>query len=517
MHRCTRRHCANVGTLIVIFLSLSLASCANSAPLPPVLADADGDGIVDVGDNCIDALNVDQRDTDGDGFGNACDADLSNDDVVNLSDFSLFRSAFGSNTSGDSAPSISDHADFNGDGVVNLSDFSIFRSGFGQPPGPSCCVLNNILTTAAPAAFYQPPQPLPGNNGDVLWAEEIAAASNGRVWKILYRSQDLNETPIAVSGWLAIPNSQRPAAGYPIVSFAHGTTGLADFCAPTQRSTPGETIALLEDFLSHGFVVAASDYQGLGTPKMHHYLLGPSEAYSVLDAARAARRVGGGSPDVILFGHSQGGHAVIFANELAQSYAPELNILGTISSGSGVTGTSGAIVEHLKTSIYKGYLVMAGLAQNAAYGDFESPLSRWFTPVGISAAAALDSICIDQLVATYGPANGNDIFVEGAPLPTTTPGIYDFTADTTPGLRPGASPMLMIHGRGDTQVPSSFIVPWVNETCALGQVIQLQWFNSGHRVPYEVPQLVSPILFEWIDARFNGLAAPSSCGAVPAP
>ncbi len=506
-------HCAKVGSLIVICLSLTMVSCANSAPLPaqlPVLADADGDGISDAGDNCIHAPNAEQRDTDGDGFGNMCDADLDNRNGVTTSDFAIFRTAYGTNDP---------DADFDGLNGVTTADFAIFRTLYGKAPGPSCCALNSILTSAAPAgaAFYQPPQPLTGSNGDVLWAEEIAAAANGRIWKILYRSQDLKGNPIAVSGWLAIPHAPRPAAGYPVVSFAHGTTGLADFCAPTQRSTPSETIALFEDFLSRGFVVAASDYQGLGTPDMHHYLLGPSEAYSILDAARAAQRVGGGSPDVILFGHSQGGHAVIFANELAQSYAPELNILGTISSGSGVTGTSGAIIGHLKTSIYKGYMVMAGLAQNAAYGDFESPLSRWFTPAGISAAAALDSICIDQLVATYGQANGNDIFVEGALLPTTTPGIHDFYADTTPGLRLGASPMLMLHGRGDTQVPSSFIVPWVIETCALGQVIQLQWFNSGHRVPYELPQVVAPVVFDWIDARFNGLPAPSSCDAVPGP
>ncbi len=522
MHSCHWRYGKTAVTLMVMWLSVSVASCANSTSLPAklaVVADADSDGIGDAGDNCIDVPNGDQRDTDGDGVGNFCDADLTNDGAVNLSDFSLFRSTFGANTGGETDSNMADHADFNGDGAVNLGDFSIFRGGFGRPPGPSCCALNTVLTAAAPVgdAFYQPPQPLPGNNGDVMWAEEISAASNGRIWKVLYRSQDLNDKPIAVSGWLAIPNAQRPVAGYPIVSFAHGTTGLADFCAPTKRSTPGDTIALLEHFLARGFVVVASDYQGLGTPGVHHYLLGPSEAYSVLDAARAAQRVAGGGSAVILFGHSQGGHAVIFANELAESYTPELNILGTISSGSGVTGTSGAIIEHLKTSTYKGYLVMAGLAQNAAYGDFESPLSRWFTPAGMSAAAALDSICVDQLVATYGTVDGNNIFVAGAPLPTTTPGIYNSDADTTPGLRPGTSPMLMIHGRDDTQVPSSFVVPWVTQTCALGQVIQLRWFDSGHRVPYEVPQLVSPVVFDWIDARLNGLVAPSSCSAVPGP
>ena len=235
--------------------------------------------------------------------------------------------------------------------------------------------------------FYLPPSPLPGVNGDVLWATEIAsAASNGRVWQILYRSESLDGTPIAVSGWLAVPNSDRPADGYPIVAFAHGTTGLADHCAPTRRSTPIETIALLEDFLARGFVVAATDYEGLGTPGLHQYLVGPSESHSVLDSARAAQRFGGGSDELILFGHSQGGHAVILANEMAPSYAPELKVLGTIGSGSGVFSSLQAIFDHLKSSLFRGYLVMAALGQEAAYGSFESPLKLWLTPYGIEAS-----------------------------------------------------------------------------------------------------------------------------------
>ena len=103
--------------------------------------DTDADGILDIADNCIEAANGtlipdaggnSQLDTDGDGYGNMCDADLSNDGVVNLSDFSLFRAAFGQ------SPADED-ADFNGDAAVNLSDYSIFRSQFGAVPGPSCC------------------------------------------------------------------------------------------------------------------------------------------------------------------------------------------------------------------------------------------------------------------------------------------------------------------------------------------------------------------------------------------
>ncbi len=95
---------------------------------PAGITDGDADGWYDACDNCITVSNNSQLDTDGDNYGNACDADLNGDLMVNLSDFSLFRSAFGT---------ADPDADFNGDGSVNLSDFSLFRAMFGSAPGPS--------------------------------------------------------------------------------------------------------------------------------------------------------------------------------------------------------------------------------------------------------------------------------------------------------------------------------------------------------------------------------------------
>lgn len=96
-----------------------------------VVNDADGDRVDDDVDNCLGVANASQRDTDGDGFGNLCDADLDNNNAVNFADLALFRQRF--------ATSDPD-ADFDGSGKVNFADLGRFRTLFGKRPGPSALV-----------------------------------------------------------------------------------------------------------------------------------------------------------------------------------------------------------------------------------------------------------------------------------------------------------------------------------------------------------------------------------------
>jgi hypothetical protein len=111
-----------------------MTASSGFTPFGLVQTDTDGDGVPDYVDNCLKVPNRDQLDSDGDGYGNRCDADLDNSKFVNALDLGLFKTVFGT-APGDE--DIKAAADFNGDGRVNALDLGLLKVNFGKPPGPS--------------------------------------------------------------------------------------------------------------------------------------------------------------------------------------------------------------------------------------------------------------------------------------------------------------------------------------------------------------------------------------------
>ncbi|MDQ2810830.1 MAG: lipase family protein [Actinomycetota bacterium] len=192
-------------------------------------------------------------------------------------------------------------------------------------------------------AFYAPPiLPAGGQHGDPVWQRPLdnpaAVLADGDCWLVLYQSQDAQGNPIATSGIVALPSAPPPAGGYPVVSWAHGTVGVASLCAPS-RDQPGSSAhpmnaypqTLLNALLQQGYAVTMTDYEGLGTTdRRHPYLLGASEAHGVLDIVRNARCLFGSriSGQFAIAGHSQGGQAALFAAHFAPDWTPELDLAG---------------------------------------------------------------------------------------------------------------------------------------------------------------------------------------------
>ena len=139
-----------------------------AAVVPP---DVDMDGVADVLDNCVQAGNMNQRDTDSDGFGNLCDADLNNDGFVNALDLGLFKAVFQGQ---------SPDADLNGDGPINALDLGLFKPLFAHPPGPSNVRPSAALALKPPAVshadVFTTDHVLPdGNNGAAFYTMDRQA------------------------------------------------------------------------------------------------------------------------------------------------------------------------------------------------------------------------------------------------------------------------------------------------------------------------------------------------------
>ena len=160
----------------------------------------------------------------------------------------------------------------------------------------------------------------------------LKSAASNRL--LLYGSTSTNGDRTAVSGTVAVPKGKAPKGGWPVVTWGHGTVGIADACAPSIAGMPAQYDSkLLNSWLKAGYAVVRTDYEGLGIPDVTHpYLIGVSEGRGMLDMVRAAReldpKIG---KDVVIAGHSQGGHAALWAASLAKKWTPDLKLRGTLA------------------------------------------------------------------------------------------------------------------------------------------------------------------------------------------
>jgi alpha-beta hydrolase superfamily lysophospholipase len=173
--------------------------------------------------------------------------------------------------------------------------------------------------------------------GTVLFSQPLPNAlwlpGTGRAYRVLYLSTGHFGLPAIVSGAVFIPEGATPAGGWPMVSWAHGTVGVADVCAPSTAGRSVRDITYLTAWLKAGYAIAATDYRGLGTIGRHPYLDGLTAARDVIDMARAARRVDSAlSKTWFAVGQSQGAHAALFTSSIATKYAPELDFRGSIAT-----------------------------------------------------------------------------------------------------------------------------------------------------------------------------------------
>lgn len=189
--------------------------------------------------------------------------------------------------------------------------------------------------------FYRWTGDMPQKPGALLRSEpmpaqaEVAAAASAK--RILYTSTDLRwrAGTVPVSGTVYLPKGNAPQGGWPLVAWAHGTLGVADRCAPSWALHRPRDATYINRWLENGFAVVATDYQGLGGPGPHPYLIWEAEGRSVLDSVRAALASNAGmiANEVIITGQSQGSGSALGASRIAPDYAPDLRLRATIATG----------------------------------------------------------------------------------------------------------------------------------------------------------------------------------------
>jgi fermentation-respiration switch protein FrsA (DUF1100 family) len=366
--------------------------------------------------------------------------------------------------------------------------------------------------TAATEDFYlapEPPQPnRPVSPGQIIRAEEMDAylvpgvRIRARVWRILYWSTTATGQPTAVSGTVLIPRS-RTRGPRPLIGYAVGTHGIGDVAAPSRLLARGLEweAGLIAMVLARGWAVAITDYEGLGTPGDHTYMVGRALGPNVLDAMRAARSLDPVQLPVegpaAIIGYSEGGAAGAWAAQLQPSYAPDVPLLAVAA------GAAAADVEtagpSLDGTFFSFFIAYGGIGYAAAYPELE--LDLYLTPLARNGIAALRESTIFQAML-FGPR-----FVRSSDL--TQPNVLELPEwrarlrENRLGSMVPEAPVLLHHARRDQIVSFEQSVNLRREWERRGADVRMYVTRGGvDHISGAVAG--TPVALDWIGRRLAG-------------
>jgi fermentation-respiration switch protein FrsA (DUF1100 family) len=357
-------------------------------------------------------------------------------------------------------------------------------------------------TTALSGDFYEAPIDLSTlQPGDLIRSSIVSTTNDSTAFTVLYASRSVSEAPIAVSGMVWVPNA--PTEGNPLVSYAHGTTGIADECAPSKSNGSGETGVIANILVTKGYIFAATDYEGLGTEGVHPYVVGVSEARSMLDIIRAARQLTESRGKSVVWGHSQGGGAALMASEVAPKYAPDAQVVGAIGGAPVVELDKLSSVFTVTDSF--GFMFMVAAGFRAAYPDID--LSKVMTQEGLDMVSLAESTCTDVIMK----ARGTDIKTYLSVDSLNTEPLLSRLQENTPGNIATDVPIFLYHGEADELIPASTSLQYFERACATGGYnIQRKTYAGAAHV--DVLFSASTDIQTWIADRFSGTApTPTPC------
>lgn len=405
--------------------------------------------------------------------------------------------------------------------VASLCLLALCAVGLGacdsadESAGTSTSAPDAAPTLERNGSSYAVADPLPaGEPGEVIAVAEPASSAvfpDAQRQELLYHSTDRTGEDVAVSGTLLVPEGNPPRGGWPVISWGHGTTGVADACAPssTDNLFYNEYAQQVNWFLDAGYAVAATDYVGLGTPGLHSYSVGQDLGNAVADIVPAAHELRDDlSPTWYAVGHSEGGQATLFATRSASrhpDYPPAASVAIAPSSHLGLALPFIAAGE-LPADVVYGLYLLVGLSTVDPSVD---PAQL----VGPAGASVLDAVstrdCLLDTLADLHQEDAANIFDldpdEMARLSDLLAGVGDLDQEPTNG------PLLIVQGETDHDIPAAV-------TAELVQRLRSQGVDVTERVypGLDHDGVLGPSVCEtlaWL-AQHGG-PAPTGCTAAP--
>jgi alpha-beta hydrolase superfamily lysophospholipase len=358
-------------------------------------------------------------------------------------------------------------------------------------------------------SFYDTPTPLPpGRPGQLIRSQAVGdytLPKGVRAVRILYHSQNETGEDVAASGVVLVPGGKPPADGWPVIAWAHGTSGVARICAPSMMKDVYYGDMGLFPMLQAGFAVVAADYAGLGTRGPHQYMSLAAQAHDVINAVRAAHdAVGHLSPRWVADGHSQGGGAAWFVAQQeaalqdpnylgAVAVAPAVNVPWLIHS---MTATNDPEAFY---DVFVAYGIKAGFPNfNVAEMLTESALAQYH-------------MLTTKGCWFYGNATGSNHLLGTSVVKrrfADDPLVKRFANQEFFERRP-TQPLLVLAGGADQSVPLQSIRQLTSKACHLGYPLRLRIYPGLDHGPVMVKS--TPYQLRWIGARFAGQSAPGNC------
>jgi pimeloyl-ACP methyl ester carboxylesterase len=354
-----------------------------------------------------------------------------------------------------------------------------------------------VVTAAQPAGAAPESAALaPGlvlTNSAAALPPELAALATAK--RVQYVTTSITGSTITSTGLILTPKSKKKNK---VVAWAHGTTGLADQCAPSTNQAvfwPEARIAVAK-LLGKGWTVAATDYPGIGTPLPHPYLIGASEGRAIIDSVKAARNLDSAlSTQYAIDGHSEGGQGALFASQMAPAYDGNLVLKGTSSIAP--VSYADQIVPYIPGSPEQGYLVMA-LFGLATVDSSVQPLNILAAPAKLR-LGVLNTGCLNEILAAYQNLTAEQLVVNGT-VPDAV--LAKFAQYDNPGQTAPSAPILVVQGTEDTAVPfditAGLLIPKLEE---YNQPVQFEVIQGATHDTSVI--LSADLVADWIAARFT--------------